>query len=204
MTSLKSRVTLELLNKGSRRNGLTKGFTLVELMIVIVIVGVLSAVALPSFLNQQNKAKLTEAVTKVSAILKNAQADYQINSDDDDAIRAALAAADKANAAGKFIYNTSTVAGNVAVEAGDALAPEDILIVSAFPGIDGGADQPDTADAGLQDAAVDGDLDEGKIFGCINLATGKIDVARNLADTVNADVDGNSADATEAGLDCAA
>ena len=60
MNSLKSRLTLELLNKQSQR--LSKGFTLVELMIVIVIVGVLSAVALPSFLGQQNKAKITEAI----------------------------------------------------------------------------------------------------------------------------------------------
>ena len=37
MTSLKSRLALELLNKRSQRKGLSKGFTLVELMIVIVI-----------------------------------------------------------------------------------------------------------------------------------------------------------------------
>ncbi len=45
-----------------------EGFTLIELLVVIIIIGILSAVALPSFLNQANKAKETEAVVNVGAI----------------------------------------------------------------------------------------------------------------------------------------
>ena len=73
MTPLNSRLQLALLNRKKSRNLLEKGFTLVELMIVIVIVGILSAVALPNFLSQTGKAKLTEAQGKVSAGLKQAQ-----------------------------------------------------------------------------------------------------------------------------------
>ena len=61
MTSLNSRMQLALINRKKGRNLLEKGFTLVELMIVIVIVGILSAVALPNFLSQTSKAKATEA-----------------------------------------------------------------------------------------------------------------------------------------------
>merc|ERR1711959_417084 len=71
-TKLNTRLQLALLNRKKGRNILEKGFTLVELMIVIVIVGILSAVALPNFLNQTGKAKATEAKTKVTALLKQA------------------------------------------------------------------------------------------------------------------------------------
>ena len=72
MTTLNSTLQLALLKQKKRKNVLQKG-TLVELMIVIVIVGILSAVALPNFLNQTNKARATEARTQLSAALKNAQ-----------------------------------------------------------------------------------------------------------------------------------
>lgn len=42
-----------------------EGFTLIELLVVIIIIGILTAIALPSFLNQSNKAKLTEAKNNV-------------------------------------------------------------------------------------------------------------------------------------------
>ena len=42
-------------------------------MIVIVIVGILSAVALPNFLSQTSKAKATEAKTLAASALKEAQ-----------------------------------------------------------------------------------------------------------------------------------
>ena len=69
MTTLDSRLQLAMLNRKKGRNMLEKGFTLVELMIVIVIVGILSAVALPNFLNQTSKAKSTECVTKGATIM---------------------------------------------------------------------------------------------------------------------------------------
>lgn len=75
MTTLNSRLQLALLNRKKGRNLLEKGFTLVELMIVIVIVGILSAVALPNFLSQTSKAKATECTTRLGAILSQAGAE---------------------------------------------------------------------------------------------------------------------------------
>jgi len=46
----------------------SKGFTLIELMIVVAIVGILAAIAIPNFLTYQAKAKTSEARTNLGAI----------------------------------------------------------------------------------------------------------------------------------------
>ena len=61
---------------GKKANG---GFTLIELLVVIIIIGILSAIALPSFLNQANKAKQSEAKTYVGSMNRAQQAYYLEN-----------------------------------------------------------------------------------------------------------------------------
>ena len=79
-TTFQNQLLRQLTSKKSNsKNIIQKGFTLVELMVVIVIVGVLSAVALPQFLNQSQKAKLTEPQGIISAGLKKANIEYHEN-----------------------------------------------------------------------------------------------------------------------------
>lgn len=52
---------------------LNKGFTLVELMVVVAIIGLLSAVAVPNFKKYQAKAKTSEAKLQLSAVYMSMQ-----------------------------------------------------------------------------------------------------------------------------------
>ena len=77
MTSLQAQLTQNLASRLSKQSGrFEQGFTLVELLIVVVIVGILSAVALPQFFSQTKKAAATEGTQTASSIAKQAAAYY--------------------------------------------------------------------------------------------------------------------------------
>jgi len=73
-TELKAKFLQHLTNKSK-----DEGFTLIELLVVIIIIGILSAIALPSFLNQASKARQSEAKTNVGALNRAQQSFYLEN-----------------------------------------------------------------------------------------------------------------------------
>jgi len=201
MSPLSTKIKLAVLASKQKQNVLNQGFTLVELMIVIVIVGILSSVALPSFLSQQNKAKMTESTSKISAILKAAHAEYQFGGGDSEAIIAGKDAATKNNNAGRFKYTVAALDGSEQAN-DDALNPANILIVVGDPSQ---AAAPKDFDQGIADASlldVNGNNVQGKVFGCVNLNTGKIDIDNSFRVTAAAAMDGTGGDAATAALKC--
>ena len=190
MTSLNSKLQLALLNRKKGRNLLEKGFTLVELMIVIVIVGVLSSVALPNFLSQTSKAKATECKSQISAQLKQVYAEYISTGTPLEALETVVNLNDARNAveqsaasatttdpdalslssdAGIFYYTTETP--------GDVTDKALIITCQAWTAT-GGVNEITPAD--YPNAKVDAGLNGDGMFGCVNLDNGQIKVSKAL------------------------
>ncbi|HGH6602686.1 TPA: pilin [Neisseria meningitidis] len=85
-------------------NTLQKGFTLIELMIVIAIVGILAAVALPAYQDYTARAQVSEAILLAEG-QKSAVTEYYLNHGKWPANNSSAGVATSANIKGKYVQS---------------------------------------------------------------------------------------------------
>ncbi|HGT1930971.1 TPA: pilin, partial [Neisseria gonorrhoeae] len=96
-------------------NTLQKGFTLIELMIVIAIVGILAAVALPAYQDYTARAQVSEAILLAEG-QKSAVTEYYLNNGEWPKDNASAGVASASEIKGKYVQKVEVNNGVVTAQ----------------------------------------------------------------------------------------
>ncbi|MBH6353449.1 pilin [Neisseria meningitidis] len=96
-------------------NTLQKGFTLIELMIVIAIVGILAAVALPAYQDYTARAQVSEAILLAEG-QKSAVTEYYLNHGEWPSNNTSAGVATSTDIKGKYVKEVKVANGVITAE----------------------------------------------------------------------------------------
>ncbi|HEZ6115560.1 TPA: pilin [Neisseria meningitidis] len=96
-------------------NTLQKGFTLIELMIVIAIVGILAAVALPAYQDYTARAQVSEAILLAEG-QKSAVTEYYLNHGEWPGNNSSAGVASSSKIKGKYVEKVEVANGVITAE----------------------------------------------------------------------------------------
>lgn len=114
-----------------------KGFTLIELMIVIAIIGILAAIALPAYQTYAKRAKFVEVVTATTGVKTAVEVCYQTQGSlavCDDVDSGSVSAAVTGSTAGENVTSVAITENTVVITAtGSAAVDSETYIVTPTP-----------------------------------------------------------------------